>query len=56
MEILGQFSAEINTLSLWCLAGQTLARILRLDWQWRILNLALAALLILSIVPMWQDA
>ena len=48
--------AAALSLSLWCLAGQTLARILRLDWQWRMLNLALAALLILSIVPMWQDA
>lgn len=43
----------IASLSLWCLLGQTLARMLRRDWQWRALNLTLAALLIASIVPMW---
>lgn len=48
--------AAALSLSLWCLAGQALARILRLDWQWRVLNLVLAGLLLLSIVQMWHDA
>jgi threonine/homoserine/homoserine lactone efflux protein len=43
----------ILSLSLWCIAGQFLARLLTADWQWRLINLLLAALLALSIVPMW---
>ena len=45
--------AAIVSLSLWCAAGQLLARLLTADWQWRVLNLLLAFLLLASIVPMW---
>jgi threonine/homoserine/homoserine lactone efflux protein len=46
-------TAAIISLSLWCLAGQILARVLRRDWHWRALNLTLALLLVASIVPIW---
>jgi threonine/homoserine/homoserine lactone efflux protein len=45
--------AAIVSLSVWCLAGLLLARLLRTDMQWRILNGALALLLVISIIPMW---
>jgi threonine/homoserine/homoserine lactone efflux protein len=41
------------SLTLWCLAGQMLARWLRRDWHWRVVNVGLALLLVASIVPMW---
>ena len=41
------------SLSLWCAAGLMLARLLRGDRQWRIVNAALGALLALSVVPIW---
>lgn len=41
------------SLVIWCLTGQLLARVLRSDGQWRAFNIALGALLVLSIVPMW---
>jgi threonine/homoserine/homoserine lactone efflux protein len=47
--------AAILSLSLWCLAGQVLARLLRRDWQWRALNLALGLLLAASIIPIWRE-
>lgn len=43
----------IVSLSLWCVAGQLLARLLTADWQWRLLNMLLALLLMASILPMW---
>jgi threonine/homoserine/homoserine lactone efflux protein len=46
-------TAAILSLSLWCLAGQLLARLLRADWHWRVTNILLAVLLALSIIPMW---
>lgn len=45
--------AGVLSLSLWCVAGQLLARLLKADWQWRLINMLLAILLALSIVPMW---
>jgi threonine/homoserine/homoserine lactone efflux protein len=45
--------AAAGSLSLWCLAGQVLARVLRTDRQWRVLNAALGLLLVASIIPMW---
>ena len=45
--------AAIVSLSLWCVAGQLLARLLTADWQWRMTNMVLGALLALSIIPMW---
>ncbi len=42
------------SLMLWCVAGLLLARLLRHDWQWRILNIALALALAASILTMWR--
>ena len=47
--------AATVSLVLWCAAGQLLARVLRSDRQWRILNSVLALLLALSIAPMWLE-
>lgn len=47
--------AAISSLSLWCVAGLLLARLLKTETQWRSLNVLLALLLVLSIVPMWLD-
>ena len=46
-------AAAAASLSVWCLAGQLLARLLRTDRQWRVLNALLAILLVASILPMW---
>lgn len=43
------------SLSLWCVAGSLLARLLKSDAQWRALNVALGLLLVASIAPMWLD-
>lgn len=43
------------SLTLWCAAGTVFARLLRTDRQWRALNAVLAALLIVSIIPMWIE-
>lgn len=45
--------AAAGSLSVWCMAGQLFARLLRTDWQWRALNIALGILLIASVIPMW---
>jgi threonine/homoserine/homoserine lactone efflux protein len=45
--------AAAVSLSLWCLAGFTLARLLRSERQWHLLNAGLGLLLVASIVPMW---
>jgi threonine/homoserine/homoserine lactone efflux protein len=42
------------SLMLWCVAGLLLARLLRHDWQWRALNIALALALAASILTMWR--
>lgn len=42
-------------LAAWCLGGALLARTLSTPRQWRALNLTLAALLIVSILPVWAD-
>lgn len=42
------------SLMLWCIAGLLLARLLRHDWQWRALNIALALMLAASILTMWR--
>lgn len=46
-------AAAILSLSLWCLAGQLLTRLLRADWHWRATNILLSLLLALSIIPTW---
>lgn len=45
--------AATLSLSLWCAAGLVLARLLRGDGGWRMVNRALGTLLALSIVPIW---
>lgn len=45
--------AAAVSLLIWCMAGRALARLLRSDRQWRMLNAALGVLLIGSIIPMW---
>lgn len=46
-------AAAMAALSLWCAAGLMLARLLTSERQWAVLNGLLAAMLVLSIVPMW---
>lgn len=46
--------AAAVSLSLWCVAGTLLARLLRTERQWRVLNIALGLLLAASIIPMWR--
>jgi len=48
--------AAAVSLSLWCVAGTLLARLLRTERQWRVLNIALGLLLAASIIPMWRTA
>lgn len=45
--------AAIASLLLWCSGGQLLARLLKTERQWRVVNVALALLLVASILPMW---
>ncbi len=47
--------AAAVSLSLWCVAGLLLARLLRTERQWRLLNAALGVLLAMSIIPMWWE-
>jgi len=47
--------AAAMSLSLWCMAGLLLARMLRTERQWRVLNAVLGALLAASILPMWLE-
>ncbi len=42
------------SLSLWCIAGMLLARLLKTERQWRALNIVLGLVLAASIVPMWR--
>lgn len=45
--------SAILSLSIWCAAGAILVRAIRAEWQWRILNITMAALLGLSILQIW---
>jgi threonine/homoserine/homoserine lactone efflux protein len=38
---------------LWCALGGAVARLLTEPWHWRALNVALAALVVASVVPIW---
>ncbi|MBC3951215.1 LysE family translocator [Pseudomonas folii] len=49
--IFGMFS--MGSLALWCFAGLALSRLLESERQWRVLNGALGALLVASVVPIW---
>ncbi|MCQ4272288.1 LysE family transporter [Pseudomonas kuykendallii] len=44
---------SLISLAIWCVAGVVLARALKTEAQWRILNMSLGALLVASIVPIW---
>jgi threonine/homoserine/homoserine lactone efflux protein len=46
---------SITSLTLWCLGGLLLARLLRTDRQWRTVNAILGLLLAASILPMWWE-
>jgi len=48
--------AAAVSLSMWCVAGTLLARLLRTERQWRVLNAVLGLLLAASIIPMWRTA
>ena len=45
--------AAARSLTLWCLGGYWLARILKTENQWRAVNITLGLILAASIVPMW---
>ena len=45
--------AAALSLTLWCLGGHWLARILKTENQWRAVNITLGLILAASIVPMW---
>lgn len=47
--------AAVFSLSIWCIAGQMLARLLKHDWQWRVLNTVLSLLLVASIISLWLE-
>ncbi|WP_299619127.1 LysE family translocator [Pelagibius sp.] len=46
-------SAAIGSLTLWCAGGMAVARILRSERQWRLVNALLGLLLAASILPIW---
>lgn len=45
--------AAALSLSVWCVAGLLMARVLRTERQWRAVNMTLGVLLALSVLPMW---
>lgn len=47
--------AALLSLSLWCVAGLLLARLLRTEAQWHMLNAVLGALLAVSILQLWLE-
>ncbi|MFP8967369.1 LysE family translocator [Pokkaliibacter sp. CJK22405] len=47
--------AALLSLSIWCLGGLVLAKLLTTDTQWHVLNALLGLLLAASIVPMWLE-
>ncbi len=46
-------AAAVGSLCLWCAGGSLLARALREDWQWRMVNITLGLLLAASVLPIW---
>lgn len=46
-------AAASFSLTLWCLGGSWLSRMLRTEAQWRVLNGILGLLLACSVIPMW---
>jgi threonine/homoserine/homoserine lactone efflux protein len=47
--------AAAVSLSLWCVAGVVLARLLKTSRQWRVRNAVLGVLLAVSIIPVWSE-
>lgn len=43
------------SMTLWCVTGHALARLLKSDWQWQVLNRIMGLLLASSIIPIWMD-
>ncbi len=41
--------------ALWCGGGQALARALRTDRHWQLVNIVLGSLVVVSLVPMWLE-
>lgn len=48
------FVAAASALTTWAVAGSLLARLLRTEFQWHLVNFVLASLLVLSIVSFWM--
>ena len=46
--------AATLSLTLWCLGGGWLSRVLKTKMQWRAINVTLGLLLAASVVPMWR--
>ena len=46
-------AAAIVSLCLWCIGGALLAKVLRTELHWRLVNAFLGLLLVISIIPMW---
>lgn len=44
-----------GSLSIWCVGGMLISRLLRTERQWHMLNAVLAVMLIFSIIPVWSD-
>ncbi|OKH89551.1 LysE family translocator [Thalassospira sp. TSL5-1] len=45
--------SAIFSMSLWCSTGSLLARLLKTDRQWKVVNIVLGLLLAASIMPIW---
>jgi len=44
-----------GSLSIWSVGGMLIARLLRTERQWHMLNAVLAIMLVFSIIPVWSD-
>jgi threonine/homoserine/homoserine lactone efflux protein len=47
--------SALVSLSIWCVAGLMLARLLRTEMHWRVANVLLGLLLAASIIPIWVE-
>jgi len=51
--VFGLFSTV--SLTAWCLGGSYLATLVKTPLQWRVLNISLAVMLLVSIIPVWMQ-
>jgi threonine/homoserine/homoserine lactone efflux protein len=52
----GTFVAAASvSLTVWCLLGVMLSRLLTTPRQWKVLNVVLALLLVASVIPIWME-